>query len=107
MAIKITCCNCYVPFWIEEEHNEELKRTKATFYCPNGHPQSYVGKSDKEKAAELREEVERQRKLRINERVEKNQEIAHLKNKVKTYKGHLTRKKSKEEKGENGKKSSS
>lgn len=44
-----TCCNCNVIYWITTEHQERLVRCKNTFYCPNGHPQSYKGETDRDK----------------------------------------------------------
>ncbi len=39
----ITCANCAVPFSVTEDFQDDLRRTKKTFYCPNGHSQSYTG----------------------------------------------------------------
>ena len=44
-----TCCNCNVIFWITTEHRQRLVSCKNTFYCPNGHPQSYQGDTDRVK----------------------------------------------------------
>jgi len=52
MDIKIsqeTCCNCNVIFWITTTHQKRLISCKNTFYCPNGHPQSYKGETDRDK----------------------------------------------------------
>lgn len=49
-----TCCNCGVMFAMTSEFKNERNRDKCTFYCPNGHGQSYVGKTD----AQLRKEAE-------------------------------------------------
>lgn len=43
----IECCNCHVQFCVTKEHKRDLYSSKETFYCPNGHPQSYTGKSNK------------------------------------------------------------
>lgn len=44
-----SCCNCGVLFGITDELHSELLRKKEVkkFYCPNGHEQWYLGKSDK------------------------------------------------------------
>ena len=47
--VQEICCNCNVIFWITAEHREQLVKCKNTFYCPNGHPQSYKGENDREK----------------------------------------------------------
>ena len=57
--IEISCCNCGVLFFITKKHNAELIRSKERFYCPNGHRQSYVGKTDAQKLAEEKEKSKR------------------------------------------------
>lgn len=47
------CVNCKITFWITAEHQQELLRCHNTFYCPNGHPQSYRGETDKAKLERL------------------------------------------------------
>jgi len=49
---EISCCSCKVTFWVTKKHKEQLGDCHNTFYCPNGHPQSYVGKSDEQKYKE-------------------------------------------------------
>lgn len=36
-------------FWITTKHQQRLISCKNTFYCPNGHPQSYKGETDRVK----------------------------------------------------------
>jgi hypothetical protein len=50
------CYSCGVVFAMTKEHRRFFldKRDKATFYCPNGHPQCYTGMSDKEKLEQER-----------------------------------------------------
>ncbi len=57
------CCNCGITFAMPEDYKDRLRRetTKATFYCPTGHPQHYVGESDAQK---LREAADEAAKLR-------------------------------------------
>ena len=54
---EISCCNCGVSFWITTAHNKELISCHNSFYCPNGHRQSYVGETDKQKLEKLRSEL--------------------------------------------------
>ena len=52
MDVKLyqeTCCKCNISFWITVNHQKRLVNCKNTFYCPNGHPQSYRGDTDTEK----------------------------------------------------------
>jgi Zn ribbon nucleic-acid-binding protein len=44
------CCNCGVMFALTVEFQDNKKRDKTRFYCPNGHGQSYTGITDEEKA---------------------------------------------------------
>lgn len=39
------CCNCGVPFAMTDTHKKARLADKETFYCPNGHPQHYLGKT--------------------------------------------------------------
>ena len=54
---KVTCFQCNVPFWLLDEHQEKLVKCKNIFYCPNGHTQSYVGESDKEKLKRIEQSL--------------------------------------------------
>jgi hypothetical protein len=40
--IDIDCCDCGLTFFVQKKLQSNWKRDKATFYCPNGHAQSYV-----------------------------------------------------------------
>lgn len=37
----VVCAQCQVPFGISSRQDECFRETKATFYCPHGHSQSY------------------------------------------------------------------
>jgi hypothetical protein len=50
----ITCYKCATPFCMTEEMNTERLRSQDSFWCPNGHSQSYTGKTPEQK---LREEL--------------------------------------------------
>ncbi len=52
------CPQCNIMHWIPEEHQDRLKKTKETFYCPNGHIASYQGKTDAQKLKEEKEKYE-------------------------------------------------
>jgi hypothetical protein len=56
--VQETCCSCHVCFWITKEHRARLISTKASFYCPSGHSQSYSGESDATKAKNALAEAE-------------------------------------------------
>jgi len=46
---EISCPNCGVVFIITKSFNDRLIESKNTFFCPNGHPQSYKGETDRDK----------------------------------------------------------
>ncbi len=59
MAEMITeeCCVCGIKFAITKIQHTRLNSCKNTFYCPNGHGQSYVGESDDKKIKRLHKEL--------------------------------------------------
>ena len=52
-----TCCTCNVIFWITSKHQEQLKSCHNSFYCPNGHRQSYRGETDAQKTENLERDL--------------------------------------------------
>lgn len=54
MSVTMECGECGVEFCMPDRLYEERKEDHQTFYCPNGHPRYFPGKSEKEK---LREKV--------------------------------------------------
>jgi DNA repair exonuclease SbcCD ATPase subunit len=52
------CCTCGTIFGFSATLKANLKKTKETFYCPNGHPQHYIGEKEAEK---LRKELHAER----------------------------------------------
>lgn len=74
MALK-ECCTCGIAYAITESRDSWLREHPGeTFWCPNGHPITYVGKTEADK---LREELEREtaRKWEALERL--NQRTSH------------------------------
>lgn len=47
----ITCCNksCLQPFAMTTAMKAARLKDKATFYCPNGHPQHFTGETTEER----------------------------------------------------------
>lgn len=58
----INCGECGVVFALTKPHYESLVANKHTFYCPNGHPRVFLGKSIKAQLAEEQRRVEQLRK---------------------------------------------
>jgi|ERR1700722_359812 uncharacterized Zn finger protein (UPF0148 family) len=60
----ITCSECCVSFAITSDHKVRLKRSRRTFYCPNGHSQFYPGETDAEKVRkEMQEKLDEANRL--------------------------------------------
>lgn len=64
------CCNCGIPFMMPSYHQKRLINSQEQFYCPNGHPQHYCGKTDAQKIQEKLDEEKRNRAAE-KERLEK------------------------------------
>jgi hypothetical protein len=60
LALEV-CCNCGVEFGIPEYLQQKFMEDRRTFYCPNGHAQSYIGKTEAEKLREQLAESEKTR----------------------------------------------
>jgi hypothetical protein len=88
-----SCCSCGVVFALTAEFQRARMSDKARFYCPNGHSQSYIGKSDRELAyeanqarhkAEMRLQAEvDQRKAAARELNAKERELKRLRQRAK------------------------
>jgi hypothetical protein len=93
-----TCARCGVLFAMEEAFQKERLADKANFCCPEGHLQSYQGKSE---AAKLREQLEEERRKRqraeqavareADWRREAEDRAKHERHRANGYKGHATR----------------
>ena len=80
---KIACCRCSMLFWIDEETNKIYIEDKRTFYCPQGHGQSYRGESYQKTIKNLKDENIRLDRHRNNQ----SDEILRLLKKIQGYKG--------------------
>ena len=77
--IHETCCNCYMEFCLSQPFYKKRKRDHENFYCPAGHPQHYVDKTeDQKKIQELNDRLQAE----INERkfFEKDSKIIRRRN---------------------------
>lgn len=45
----VDCFKCGTPFGITEQFERDRRHDHGSFYCPNGHSQAYLGKSEAEK----------------------------------------------------------
>jgi predicted nucleotide-binding protein len=66
-ATRHECCNCGVVWWITDYMQACRLKDAQSFYCPNGHPQSY-GKSEADKLRAQLDATRRERdQLKQNE----------------------------------------
>ena len=93
--VLVTCCECGTVFGVQAlMHQRKLVEMGQTFYCPNGHTQTYgeglMGKLKKQLAQEAkkREIVE----TRLHETRE---EVERQERRVSAYKGQVTKTKNK------------
>ena len=54
--VDIVCGNCGIEFCMPASRQQELRKTHETFYCPNGCPRHYPGKTQDEKKIEQLED---------------------------------------------------
>lgn len=78
------CCQCGVAFAMTTYFHERALEERTNFFCPNGHPQRYVGKSEAEM---LREQLKAAREGAAF--AERQAELE--RNRTRAVKGHLTR----------------
>ncbi len=89
----ITCCHegCGLVFAVPTWWGQNRRSDHVRFYCPNGHGQSFFGKSEAEKERDLRKQAE-QRILDAQARAnEARHEAEVLKRQVAVQKGLTTR----------------
>lgn len=41
-----TCCSCHMLFGVDGDFDKRRRNDHNWFYCPNGHPQHYSGKTE-------------------------------------------------------------
>lgn len=86
-----TCCACGVLFGVEVGYDNRRREDHKSFYCPNGHSQSYTGPTE---ADRLKEQLDAARSLAAREatrrqRAEERTEAQ--RRSAAAFKGHVTR----------------
>jgi hypothetical protein len=56
--VPVTCYKCGVLFGVPDAFKEKRLRDRQEFYCPNGHAQHYVGKTEEQR---LRDQLAQQK----------------------------------------------
>jgi uncharacterized protein (DUF3084 family) len=55
----VNCCSCDCEIWFRPDRIRQLRETKQTFYCQNGHAQSFRGPTPTEtENADLKKKLE-------------------------------------------------
>lgn len=89
--IKITCCNCAVPFAIEGGHYNDLKGdSNRWFYCPNGHKQHFTD-SEADRLRRERDRLAQQIAQKNDALASQRQHIEHTEHRLRATKGVVTR----------------
>ncbi len=86
-----TCYSCGVLFAMPEEMQARLIQSRASFWCPNGHQQAYIGKTEEQKLREQLEQAERQRNYAQGRAARLTEDLEHERRSKAAVKGHLTR----------------
>jgi hypothetical protein len=77
---ETNCYNCGIRIWFDDDYYNTLVFTHKSFYCPNGHSQSFVGKTKDQLIIDgLKESMNRYITQKDKELFEKNREIIRLK----------------------------
>lgn len=86
------CCECGVTFAMPADmHWRLVNNPGSAFYCPNGHSQHYVGKSEAQKQQERAEQAEQRLKWAEARESAQRRERQAAERSARAYKGHLTR----------------
>ncbi len=88
---SVECFRCGTPFALSKDFYENRIADKRSWYCPNGHRQVFIGKTDKEKLAQARATI-----THLGDQKDAAQRSADA------YKGHFTRVKRQVERAEKG-----
>ena len=85
------CPSCGIIYGLTNDYENARQEDGKRWYCPNGHRQHFIGKTDKEKLAQARATI-----THLGDQKDAAQRSAD------DYKGHFTRVKKKVERAENG-----
>jgi len=55
----LQCCQCGVPFGLSDHYAAERSKDHRNFFCPNGHEQAYLQKSEADQLRDRLAEKER------------------------------------------------
>lgn len=79
----INCCTCGIQFHVPDTWHDARRNDHASFYCPNGHQQAFLGKSEAEKLREERDRLAQRIAQRDDEIREAEKKVATATKKIK------------------------
>lgn len=85
------CYLCGVTFAMPDSMQDNRRRDRKDFYCPNGHGQHYLGKTAEQK---LREQLEEEQRRLVRERASRDRAEAdanHQRRKAAAARGQVTK----------------
>lgn len=85
------CCNCHVAFAMTQELKARKQDTHQTFYCPNGHGQSYLAETEAERLKRQLRSVEQDRDWYKKAEARQSTERARAERSLAATKGVVTR----------------
>lgn len=86
------CCNCGITFAMPRDFQQRMIGEPGTnFYCPSGHAQHYVAKTDAQRERERAEKAERELKFAEARESAQRREREAAERSARAYRGHLTR----------------
>ena len=88
--INITCCNCGIIFGVPDQWLSSRRDDKRTFYCPNGHGQSFT-ESEADRLRRERDRLQQQIAQKDDEIKWQREHRQAAERRVTAAKGQITR----------------
>lgn len=89
--MDMTCGNCGIQYSMPSVRLDDLKKEHATFYCPNGCPRHFPGKSTEEKLRDEVNELQARIAWYINSSHDSNVRIGELERSNRALRAVITR----------------
>lgn len=91
----MNCCECGLTFGLSSEFEQRRREDHRNWYCPNGHPQHFPGKTrleqERDAARELAQREARRRELAERRANNAEQDADNSRRSAAAYKGWATR----------------
>jgi hypothetical protein len=87
----ITCCKCGVRFAAPETWVSNRIQSHESFFCPNGHSQSFVGKTEAQKLREELDKAKRDLEYQRNARLSTERQLSAAKGEATKMKNRINK----------------